>query len=131
LLLLFRRWGRLYLTVLSLLLFRRWRWWLNLTLRRGRLYLTLLSSLLPRRWGRRLHLPLLSLLLSRRWRWWLNLLRGRWNLTLLWRWRARPLRRLFLLFLVCLGRLSDHKPAIEGRRVCWSKNRRRQDRDDQ
>jgi hypothetical protein len=34
-----------------LLLSRRWRWRLNLTLlRRGRLYLALLSSLLSRRW---------------------------------------------------------------------------------
>jgi hypothetical protein len=101
-----------------LLLWLLWRWWLHLTLlRRGRLQLTLLSSLLSRRWGRRLHLTLLR----RRWRW-LNrrLLRRRLHLTLLWRWRARPLRRLFLflLFLICLRRLGDHKHALKWRGVC-------------
>jgi hypothetical protein len=106
---------------LSSLLSRRRRW--------GRLYLTLLSSLLSRRCGRRLHLTLL-----RRWGWLnLRLLRRRWgrlnlwllrrrlHLTLLWRLRrARPLRRLFLflLFLICLRRLSDHEHAIEWRGVC-------------
>jgi hypothetical protein len=94
---------------------------LHLTLLRrrwGRLYLTLLSSLLSRRCGRRLHLTLLR----RRWgRLNLRLLRRRLHLTLLWRLRrARPLRRifLFLLFLICLGRLGDHEHAIEWRGVC-------------
>jgi len=72
--------------------------WLHLTL------LTLLLLLLLR-W---LHLTLLTLLL---------LLLLRWlHLTLLW--RARPLWRLFLLFLFCLGRLGDHQHAIDRRGVC-------------
>jgi hypothetical protein len=68
----------------------------------------------------------------RRW-WWLylTLLRGLWLLALLWRWRAWPLRRLFLLFLVGRGGLGDHKYAIEWRGVCRSKHHRRQDRADQ
>ena len=89
------------MTLLLLLL----RWWLHLALlRRGRLYLTLLSSLLSRRWGWRLHLLLL---------------RRRLHLTLLWLWRARPLRRLFLflLFLICLRRLHNYEHTIEWRGV--------------
>jgi hypothetical protein len=66
--------------------------------------------------------PLLLLLLSQRGRRWLHL-------PLLW--RAWPLWRLFLLFLVCWGRLGDHKHAIEWRGVCRSKHHRRQDRADQ
>jgi hypothetical protein len=116
-----------------LLLSRRW-WlrWLNLTLRLGRLHLTFLSSLLSWRWGwrlhlllrrrlGRLHLTLLSSLLSRLWGWRLHLLllRRRLHLTLLWLWRARPLRRLFLflLFLICFRRLRNHEHAIEWRGV--------------
>ena len=90
--LLWRWWWRLHLALLTLL--RRWRRWLHLTL------LALL-----RRWRWRLHLALLTLL----WRW-------RLHLTLLW--RARPLWRLFLLFLFCLRRLGDHEHAIEWRCVC-------------
>jgi hypothetical protein len=104
---------------LNLTLLRRWRWWLHFTLlRRGRLNLPLLQSLLSRR--RRWWLNLT--LLRRRWgRLNLRLLRRRLHLTLLWRLRrARPLRRifLFLLFLICLGRLGDHEHAIEWRGVC-------------
>jgi hypothetical protein len=62
------------------------------------------------------------LTLLRRCRWWLHLaLLRRWwrwlNLTLLRR-RRRLLWRLFLLFLFCLGRLSDHEYAIKWSGVC-------------
>ena len=92
--------GRLYLTLLSSLLSGWWRRWLHLTLLRGRLYLTLL-------W-----------LLSRRRRWWLYLTLP--SLLLSRRWLARSLRRLFLflLFLICLRRLRNHKHAIDWCRVC-------------
>jgi hypothetical protein len=42
------------------------------------------------------------------------------HLTLLWRWQAWPLRRLFLflLFLIWLRRLGDYEHAIEWRGVC-------------
>jgi len=64
------------------------------------LYLTLLWLLLSLPCWRWLHLTLSSLLLSRRW-------------------LARSLRRLFLflLFLICLRRLRNHKHAIEWRGV--------------
>jgi hypothetical protein len=44
---------------------------------------------------------------------------GNYN-SVLWRWRARPLRQLFLflLFLICLRRLGDYEHAIEWRGVC-------------
>jgi hypothetical protein len=95
-----RCWRWLNLTLPSLLLSRRWRGRLHLTLlRRGRLYLTLLWLLSLRCW-RWLNLTLPSLLLSRRW-------------------LGRSLRRLFLflLFLICLRRLRNHKHAIEWRGV--------------
>jgi len=66
-----------------------WRW--------RRLHLMLL-------WRRRFTLALL---------WW-----RRWGLHFTLLWRARPLWRLFLLFLFCLGRLGDHEHAIEWRGVC-------------
>jgi hypothetical protein len=115
--------GRLHLTLLWLLLSLRCRWRLNLTLaslllsrRRGRrLHLTLLRG--------RLYLTLLRWLLSRRCWWWLNLTS--------WRRLARPLRRLFLLFLISLRRLGDHKQAIEWCGVRRSKHQGRQYRADQ
>jgi hypothetical protein len=61
----------------------------------------------------------------------LTLLRRLWLLALLWRWLAWPRWLLFLLFLVCWGRLGDHKHAIEWRGMCRSKHHRRQDRADQ
>jgi hypothetical protein len=67
----------------------------------------------------------LHLTLLRRWRWrWLHLALLRWR-------RRRSLWRLFLLFLICLRRLSDHKRAIEWSGVGWSKHDRPQDRADQ
>jgi hypothetical protein len=87
---------------------------LTLLRRWGRLYLTLLSSLLSRRWGRWLHLTLLW----RWWGRLNRRLRRRLHLTLLWRWRAWPLRRLFLFFLICLSRLGDYEHAIQWRGVC-------------
>ena len=113
-----RCWRWLNLTLPSLLLSRRWRGRLHLTLLLRWLHLTLFALLrwrrlhltrltLPRWRGRRLHLTLLTLLW--RWRRWLHL-------TLLW--RARSLWRLFLLFLFRLRRLGDHKYAIESRGVC-------------
>jgi hypothetical protein len=83
----------LNLTLPSLLLPRRWRGRLHLTLLRGRLYLTLLWLLLSLRCWRWLNLTLSSLLLSRR------------RL-------ARSLR-----WLICLRRLRNHKHAIEWRGV--------------